>query len=209
MMLKNRHLFILILFISFFSCDLDIEYVEVEDPEKIKLDSINQISKDAVLIDNYIDSVDLKNVITIDNGIKYSITKKGNDIFPENNNILSFNINGYYMNDTIFSIFDTNSKLVAESYDIYINTNEYAPIAFTYTTDGRYFGLNSFHGYLTLIDHLKKSIGKIMPFVDENGKLTIILPSGTAYGKDGNINFPVIPGNSVLIFEIHLLKIRK
>ena len=27
--------------------------------------------------------------------------------------------------------------------------------------------------------------------------------------KDGNINFPVIPGNSVLIFEIHLLKIRK
>ena len=112
------------LFISFFSCDLDIEYVEVEDPEKIKLDSINQISKDAVLIDNYIDSVDLKNVITIDNGIKYSITQKGNDIYPENNNILSFNINGYYMNDTIFSIFDTNSKLVAESYDIYINTNE-------------------------------------------------------------------------------------
>ena len=93
--------------------------------------------------------------------------------------------------------------------DIYISTNEYAPIAFTYTTDGRYFGLNSFHGYLTLIDHLKKSIGKIMPFVDENGKFTIILPSGTAYGKDGNINFPVIPGNSVLIFEIHLLKIRK
>ena len=88
MMLKNRHLFILILFISFFSCDLDIEYVEVEDPQKIKLASINQISKDAVLIDNYIDSVDLKNVITIDNGIKYSITKKGNDIFPENNNIL-------------------------------------------------------------------------------------------------------------------------
>ena len=54
MMLKNIHLFILMLFILFFSCDLDIEYVEVEDPEKIKLDSINQISKDAVLIDNYL-----------------------------------------------------------------------------------------------------------------------------------------------------------
>jgi len=208
-MFKNIHFFILILFVSFFSCDLDIEYVEIEDPEKIELDSINQISKDAVLIDKFIDSVDLKNVITLDNGIKYSITKKGNDIFPENNNILSINMNGYYMNDTTFSIFDTNSKTVAESYDIYINTNVYAPITFTYTTDGRYFGLNSYHGYVILINYLKKSIGKIMSLVDENAKLTIILPSGTAYGKDGNSNFPVIPGNSILIFEIHLLKIRK
>ena len=208
-MLKNiKHIF-LILIISFFSCDLDIEYVEVDDPEKIELDSINQVSKDAVLINKYIDSVDLKNIFTLDNGIKYSITKKGNDIFPENNNILSININGYYMNDTTFSIFDTNSKTVAESNDIFINTNECVPIAFTYTTDGRYFGLNSLHGYLTLINHLKKSIGEIMPSVDENGKFTIILPSGTAYGKDGNSNFPVIPGNSILIFEIHLLKIRK
>ena len=208
-MLKNiKHIF-LILIISFFSCDLDIEYVEVDDPEKIELDSINQVSKDAVLINKYIDSVDLKNIFTLDNGIKYSITKKGNDIFPENNNILSININGYYMNDTTFSIFDTNSKIVAESNDIFINTNEYVPIAFTYTTDGRYFGLNSLHGYLTLINHLKKSIGEIMPSVDENGKFTIILPSGTAYGKDGNSKFPVIPGNSILIFEIHLLKIRK
>tara|TARA_B100001175_G_scaffold167025_1_gene141585 strand:- start:2483 stop:3109 length:627 start_codon:yes stop_codon:yes gene_type:complete len=208
-MLKNiKHIF-LILIISFFSCDLDIEYVEVDDPEKIELDSINQVSKDAVLINKYIDSVDLKNIFTLDNGVKYSITKKGNDIFPENNNILSININGYYMNDTTFSIFDTNSKTVAESNDIFINTNEYVPIAFTYTTDGRYFGLNSLHGYLTLINHLKKSIGEIMPSVDENGKFTIILPSGTAYGKDGNSNFPVIPGNSILIFEIHLLKIRK
>ena len=208
-MLKNiKHIF-LILIISFFSCDLDIEYVEVDDPEKIELDSINQVSKDAVLINKYIDSVDLKNIFTLDNGVKYSITKKGNDIFPENNNILSININGYYMNDTTFSIFDTNSKIVAESNDIFINTNEYVPIAFTYTTDGRYFGLNSLHGYLTLINHLKKSIGEIMPSVDENGKFTIILPSGTAYGKDGNSNFPVIPGNSILIFEIHLLKIRK
>ncbi len=208
-MLKNiKHIF-LILIISFFSCDLDIEYVEVDDPEKIELDSINQVSKDAVLINKYIDSVDLKNIFTLDNGVKYSITKKGNDIFPENNNILSININGYYMNDTTFSIFDTNSKTIAESNDIFINTNEYVPIAFTYTTDGRYFGLNSLHGYLTLINHLKKSIGEIMPSVDENGKFTIILPSGTAYGKDGNSNFPVIPGNSILIFEIHLLKIRK
>lgn len=208
-MLKNiKHIF-LILIISFFSCDLDIEYVEVDDPEKIELDSINQVSKDAVLINKYIDSVGLKNIFTLDNGVKYSITKKGNDIFPENNNILSININGYYMNDTTFSIFDTNSKTIAESNDIFINTNEYVPIAFTYTTDGRYFGLNSLHGYLTLINHLKKSIGEIMPSVDENGKFTIILPSGTAYGKDGNSNFPVIPGNSILIFEIHLLKIRK
>ena len=208
-MLKNiKHIF-LILIISFFSCDLDIEYVEVDDPEKIELDSINQVSKDAVLINKYIDSVGLKNIFTLDNGVKYSITKKGNDIFPENNNILSININGYYMNDTTFSIFDTNSKTVAESNDIFINTNEYVPIAFAYTTDGRYFGLNSLHGYLTLINHLKKSIGEIMPSVDENGKFTIILPSGIAYGKDGNSNFPVIPGNSILIFEIHLLKIRK
>ena len=43
-MLKNIKHFFLILIISFFSCDLDIEYVEVDDPEKIELDSINQVS---------------------------------------------------------------------------------------------------------------------------------------------------------------------
>ena len=64
-MLKNiKHIF-LILIISFFSCDLDIEYVEVDDPEKIELDSINQVSIDALLINKYIDSVDLKNIFTL------------------------------------------------------------------------------------------------------------------------------------------------
>jgi len=202
-------LFYLFFVITIFSCDLDIEYVEIEDPEKLKLDSLNQISNDAVLINNFIDSVDLKNVVTLDNGIKYSITKVGNGIFPANNDMLTINFNGYYLNDTIFTIFDTNIQSVAESYEIYLAINEYAPVIFTYTSDGRYFGLNSFHGYLTLINLLKKSIGKIMPSIDENAKLTIIMPSGTAYGKDGNLTFPEIPGNSVLIFEIHLLKIRK
>ena len=60
-----------------------------------------------------------------------------------------------------------------------------------------------------VLKSIKKRSPQAVVSVDENGKFTIILPSGTAYGKDGNINFPVIPGNSVLIFEIHLLKIRK
>ena len=35
------------------------------------------------------------------------------------------------------------------------------------------------------------------------------MPSGNGYGENGNVNTPVIPGNSVLIFDIHLIKIRK
>ena len=206
---KNIISIFIVLNILFFSCDLDINYIEIEDPEQIKLDSLNQVSNDAVLIDDFVDSVGLKNLITIDKGIKYSITRAGTGIFPGNNDMLSINFNGYYLNDTIFSIFDTNIQSVAETYDIYIDLNEYAPLTFTYTSDGRYFGLNSFHAYLTQINYLKKSIGEIMPLIDENAKLTIILPSGTAYGKNGNLNFPEIPGNSILIFEIHLLKVRK
>jgi len=208
-MSNTLKLLLFFLSLGIFSCNLEENYVQIDDPEQLKLDSLAQVDKDASLIKDFIDSVGLENVVTISNGIKYSLTSVGNGVFPENNNMLSINITGYYLNDTILSIFDTNIKSVAESYEIYLVTNEYAPITFTYTSDGRYFGLNSYHGYLTTIGLLKKSIGKIMPVIDENGKVTIILPSGTAYGKNGNLNFPEIPGNSILIFEIHLLKIRK
>ena len=140
-MSNTLKLLLFFLSLGIFSCNLEENYVQIDDPEQLKLDSLAQVDKDASLIKDFIDSVGLENVVTISNGIKYSLTSVGNGVFPENNNMLSINITGYYLNDTILSIFDTNIKSVAESYEIYLVTNEYAPITFTYTSDGRYFGL--------------------------------------------------------------------
>jgi FKBP-type peptidyl-prolyl cis-trans isomerase len=45
--------------------------------------------------------------------------------------------------------------------------------------------------------------------VSENGRIKILIPSGNAYGDSGNTNTPIIPENAVLIFDVHLIKIRK
>ena len=36
-----------------------------------------------------------------------------------------------------------------------------------------------------------------------------MMPSGNAFGETGNTNSPEIPENSILIFDINLIKIRK
>ena len=45
--------------------------------------------------------------------------------------------------------------------------------------------------------------------ISEGGSIKILMPSGNAYGKSGNTNIPTIPENSILIFDINLIKIRK
>ncbi len=209
---------ILFSFLFIFSCNTEEIYIDVYDPVQEEIDSLNQRDTDVSLINSYLQSEGINYVDTTNSGVFYSILNQGNNlIFPETSDLLSINIAGYYTNDSIFFtndsidlvIFDTNIKSLAENIGYYDETKYYAPIVYTYNGIGSFFPLISDHGYLAQLFDFTSTLGKSISRISEGGSIKILMPSGNAYGKSGNTNIPTIPENSILIFDINLIKIRK
>lgn len=214
--MKKVLYFISILLI--FSCDVEEIYVDVYDPEQERIDSLNQRGSDKNLIFSYLDGKSIVTYDTTSRGVFYSIINSGeNLIFPEVNDIVSINIAGYYTNDSIFFtndsvdlvIFDTNQQSLAESIGYFDPTKYYSPLVYTYNGLGSFFPIVSDHGYLAQLSDFKTALGMSLSKISENGRIKILMPSGNAYGDSGNTNTPIIPENAVLIFDVHLIKIRK
>ena len=159
---------------------------------------------------NYVDSTN--------SGVYYSIIDYGNEqIYPETNDIVSIHLAGYYTNDSIFFtndsidlvIFDTNIQSLAESIGYFDETKYYSPITYTYNGLGSFFPVVSDHGYLAQLSDFKYALGVSLSKISQGGSIKIMMPSGNAFGETGNTNSPEIPENSILIFDINLIKIRK
>ena len=216
-MMKNFFYFILF-FGLFFSCDMEEVYIDVYDPEQERIDSINQRKSDIEIIYSYLESKEIQTVDTTNEGVFYSVLDYGNaEILPETNDIISLNLSAFYTTDSIYNtvdsidlvFFDTNIQSVAENAGIVDESKFYIPLTYTYNGNGTFFPVISDHGYLALLSDFKKALGFSLSKIGENGKIKILMPSANGYGKNGNVNTPVIPANSVLIFDIHLIKIRK
>ena len=201
------------------SCSIDEEYADVYDPEQERIDSLNQRKIDIDLIYSYLDRQNINAVDTTKDGVFYTIINTGDqEVFPEINDLVSINIAGYYTNDSIFFtndsidlvIFDTNQKSLAESIGYFDESKYYAPIVYTYNGMGSFFPVVSDHGYLSQLSYFKSALGHSLSKISERGKIKILMPSGNAYGKSGNTSSsPEIPEDAILIFDIHLIKIRK
>ena len=213
-----KNFFNLIFFSVIFSCNVDEVYIDVFDPVQARIDSINQRADDKNLIFSYLDRNSIYSYDTTNVGVFYSVINEGeNQIFPEVNDIVSINIAGYYTNDSIFFtndsidlvIFDTNVQSLAEDIGYYDLTKYYSPLVYTYNGLGSFFPVVSDHGYLAQLSDFKIALGNSLSKISEKGKVKILMPSGNAYGNPGNTNNPVIPENVILIFDVHLIKIRK
>ena len=210
------HIFSLLLIII--SCNIDEVYIDVFDPEQSRIDSLNQRLEDKNLIFSYFDRNGILSYDTTQRGVFYSAIDDGNElVFPEINDIVRINIAGYYTNDSLFytndsidlDILDTKQQSLAESIGYFDPTKYYSPLVYTYNGLGSFFPIVSDHGDLSLLSDFKTALGKSLSTISENGKIKILMPSGNAYGESGNTNNPVIPEDAVLIFDIHLIKIRK
>ena len=92
----------------------------------------------------------------------------------------------------------------------YFDPDKYnSPIVYTYNGLCSFFPVVSDHGYLALLSDFKLTLGKALSKISERGRIKILMPSGNAYGTTGNTTSPEIPGDAILIFDIHLIKIRK
>ncbi|MBV19489.1 MAG: hypothetical protein CL870_00120 [Cytophagia bacterium] len=213
-----KRILISLLIVIVVSCDTTEIYIDVYDPVQVALDSVEQREDDIDLIYSYLQSENINYVDTTTSGVFYSIIDEGNkESFPENNDLVSINITGYYTNDSIFFtndsidlvIFDTNIQALAESIGYFDPDKYYSPIVYTYNGLGSFFPVVSDHGYLALLSDFKLTLGKALSKISERGRIKILMPSGNAYGTTGNTTLPEIPGDVILIFDIHLIKIRK
>jgi hypothetical protein len=213
-----KRILISLLIVIVVSCDTTEIYIDVYDPVQVALDSVEQREDDIDLIYSYLQSENINYVDTTTSGVFYSIIDEGNkESFPQNNDLVSINITGYYTNDSIFFtndsidlvIFDTNIQALAESIGYFDPDKYYSPIVYTYNGLGSFFPVVSDHGYLALLSDFKLTLGKALSKISERGRIKILMPSGNAYGTTGNTTLPEIPGDVILIFDIHLIKIRK
>ena len=213
-----KNLISILFIVLIFSCNSDEIYIDVYDPVQDELDSLNQRRTDLALIFSYLDSENINYTDSTSSGVYYSIIDHGNEqIYPETNDIISLHLAGYYTNDSIFFtndsidlvIFDTNIQSLAESIGYYDETKYYSPITYTFNGLGSFFPVVSDHGYLAQLSDFKDALGLSLSKISEGGSIKIMMPSGNAYGDTGNTNTPEIPENSILIFDIDLIKIRK
>ena len=213
-----KNFILLILLILTISCNIDDVYIDLYDPVQDELDSLDQRKTDIALIFSYLDSKEINYTDSTNSGIFYTVVDYGAEkLYPETNDIVSIHLAGYYTNDSIFFtndsidlvIFDTNIQSLAESIGYFDETKYYSPITYTYNGLGSFFPVVSDHGYLSLLSDFKNALGISLSKISEGGSVKILMPSGNAYGKSGNTNSPEIPGNSILIFDINLIKIRK
>lgn len=213
-----RNFILLILLISTISCNTEEVYIDVYDPVQEELDSLNQRRTDLSLIFSYLETEGINYVDSTNSGVYYSIIDYGNEqIYPETNDIVSIHLAGYYTNDSIFFtndsidlvIFDTNIQSLAESIGYFDETKYYSPITYTYNGLGSFFPVVSDHGYLAQLSDFKYALGLSLSIISQGGSIKIMMPSGNAFGETGNTNSPEIPENSILIFDINLIKIRK
>ena len=213
-----KNLISILFIVLIFSCNPDEIYIDVYDPVQDELDSLNQRRTDLALIFSYLDSENINYTDSTSSGVYYSIIDHGNEqIYPETNDIISLHLAGYYTNDSIFFtndsidlvIFDTNIQSLAESIGYYDETKYYSPITYTFNGLGSFFPVVSDHGYLAQLSDFKDALGLSLSKISEGGSIKIMMPSGNAYGDTGNTNTPEIPENSILIFDVDLIKIRK
>ena len=98
---------------------------------------------------------------------------------------------------------------MAESIGYFDPTKYYSPIVYTYNGLGSFFQLYQTMDIYLYYQILKSTLGVALSKISERGKVKILMPSGNAYGTSGKTSTPEIPENSILIFDIHLIKIRK
>jgi len=210
--------YIFLLIILMISCNTDEIYIDVYDPVQEELDSLNQRKTDLALIFSYLETEDINYTDSTSSGVYYSVIDYGDEqLYPETNDIVSIHLAGYYTNDSIFFtndsvdlvIFDTNIQSLAENIGYYDETKYYSPITYTFNGLGSFFPVVSDHGYLAQLSDFKDALGLSLSKISEGGSIKIMMPSGNAYGETGNTNTPEIPENSILIFDIDLIKIRK
>lgn len=205
MSLLNSSLFVFALaaLVVFSSCAGDDNIATVFDEEV-------QFETEVALINDYLLENGYDANVT-ENGVRLVVIESGEDRVVADGELVSFDYTGRFLNrndddqviDTL--VFETTIFAVAEEE---FNAEEnnpvtYKPVTYTFSNNG--WTLTSASGSSNFITGFREGVTEILKRMGPGGRGEILIPSREGYGVRGN--FPVVPSNQTLIFEIYFREI--
>jgi FKBP-type peptidyl-prolyl cis-trans isomerase FkpA len=181
----------------------DLELTKILDPEEypqwigqkmIELyvlnseEGKNMLKQELEQIDNHInDNSEYKsaNIQKTELGSRYIVEDEGTGLYATEDKIVTVQYTGMTINGKVF---DTSSEKIARQIDKYNPDRKYEPFKFKV---GR--------------GQVIKGWDELMPLLRQGAKVKIFIPSVLAYGNRA-VNED-IPANSILIFDIEVLKV--
>ncbi len=170
--------------------------IDVPSNNEILEEDIEEINQ-YVLDKGYGDVVD-----TTESRVRYVILKEGAGEPIEFNDIVSVNYVGMFVDD---SVFDTSIESVAIASDIHVESRIYEPLVFTHTASG--WAMSS----LGFIQGFNDGTTEVLKELNVGGSARIIIPSPLGYGSSAQVTGSgiVIPANTILVFDLYPVKVRK
>ncbi len=161
---------------------------KIIDAEQRKAEAaqLEQLDKDIALIESYLEENNIEAQET-ESGLHYVIHEKGTGPEANPSDTVSVLYKGYLMNGEVF---DSNIEEVARENGMYKEGVEYGPYDLVL---GRSRVIRGWHEGLDLLN--------------EGGKATFYIPSRLGYGP--NSMGPMIPPNTVLLFDVELVDVKK
>lgn len=167
--------------------DFNIRYVVIEEGEGrvIEPNDIYSVEYLGKLVDSKVFDT---------NNLRWAIT---NDSINYVNSLTDFpSILAHFKND-VTSTLDSAQDRVVLDFTLYQAGRAYAPYRFNYIPRG-----DNVTGFVT---GFVLGIRNLIPKLKKGGYGEVYIPSAVAYGTTGNVN---IPGNTPLIFELHLVDVK-
>lgn len=154
-----------------------------------------QLAIDREIIQQYIEDNNLEGVDTTETGVRYLILEPGNGETTNISDIASIDYTGKFTDNEVF---DSTIEQVERDNGLFSENANYVPLTFTHTSTG--WPLNNF------VPGFRDGVTAVMSRLELGGKGLIIMPSTEAFGTQGTAT---IPPNTVLVYEIFLVKIRR
>ncbi|MFK7954306.1 MAG: FKBP-type peptidyl-prolyl cis-trans isomerase [Ekhidna sp.] len=151
--------------------------------KKADAQSAKQITIDAKILDEYMAENNIE-ATTTESGLRYIIMEEGNGPKPEQGQMISVHYAGWILDGAYF---DTSIKEVAQEQGLYNPNRPYEP--YSYPLGGN------------VVDGWNEGLA----LMNEGSKARLYLPSSLGYKTRGS--GPVIKPNSILVFDVELVKV--
>lgn len=184
---------LLVIIISIVSGCGDNEIVTIVSTE-------DQLALDIVKINDYIAQKGYTNVDTTSRSVRYVVTNEGSGDTIESGDIVSLHYTGRFLDDEVF---DTSIDTVAINNDMYDSARTYRP-SFIFTQSESGWAMVNAYPNLTL--GFSNGVTEGLKKIKRGGSVRLIIPSTLAYGSRGAQG---IPPNTVLVFDIYPVRVRK
>ena len=162
------------------------------------LDSDERYTQDVIIINEYIAAKGWDKVDSTASGVRYVVLDTGDGASIEYRNIVTLDFTGRTTDDVIFR---TTLQEVVDADTTDATTFATDPLIFSHSQGGWLLDEN-----YDIEDGFSEGISVLLDTLNVNGTGILLIPSYLGFGS---LAFSAIPANSVLVYEVLPIKVRK